>query len=173
MMLAFVLSRAQTALTRYVSDAQQQALALPLERTLYEGLTRAPTPGRRITHFRTYREVATSREALGRLADILAGKLEVPGMTLRSRDRFDIIRALMAAGDARAPGLLKEQSEADKSDDARRYAYAAGAAAPDASVKQKILRPVRRRHGDCRELDRGGLRPLQHAAADAPDAPLP
>ncbi|HEX6182355.1 MAG TPA: M1 family aminopeptidase [Pyrinomonadaceae bacterium] len=138
-MLAFVLSRAQTALTRYVSGTQQRALALPLERTLYEGMTRAPTPGQRITHFRTYREVATSREALGRLADILAGKVEVPGMTLRSRDRFDIIRALMAAGDPRAPGLLKEHSEADKTDDARRYAYAAGAAAPDASVKKRYF----------------------------------
>jgi aminopeptidase N len=45
----------------------------------------------------------------------------------------------MAAGDARAPELLKKQSEADKTDDARRYAYAAGAAAPDASVKRKYF----------------------------------
>jgi aminopeptidase N len=102
-------------------------------------MLRAPAPGQRITHFRTYREVATSREALDRLADILAGKVEVPGMTLRSRDRFDIIRALMAAGDARAPALLKEQGEADRSDDARRYAYAAGAAAPDAVVKKRYF----------------------------------
>jgi aminopeptidase N len=63
----------------------------------------------------------------------------VPGMTLRSRDRFDIIRALTAAGDPRAPELLKRQSEADKTDDARRYAYAAGAAAPDASVKKRYF----------------------------------
>jgi aminopeptidase N len=138
-MLAFVLSRAQTALTRYVSGARQRALAAPLERTLSEGMLRAPTPGQRITYFRTFREAAATPEALRRLADVLAGKLEVPGMTLRSRDRFDIIRALMAAGDPRAPALLKEQSEADRTDDARRYAYAAGAAAPDADVKKKYF----------------------------------
>jgi len=138
-MLAFVLSRAQTAFTRYLSDAQQRTLAPTLELTLYEGMLRAPTPGQRITYFRTYREVATSPAALDSLAGILSGELEVPGMTLRSRDRFDIIRAMMAAGDARAPALLKEQGEADKTDDARRYAYAAGAAAPDASVKKRYF----------------------------------
>jgi aminopeptidase N len=60
-------------------------------------------------------------------------------MTLRSRDRFDIIRALMAAGDERAPALLKKRSEEDKSDDARRYAYAAAAAWPDAATKKNYF----------------------------------
>jgi aminopeptidase N len=138
-LLAFVLARAQTAYTRYLSDAQQKAAAPVLERMLYEGMTRASTPGQRITYFRTYREVATSAGALDNLAAILAGRLAVPGMTLRSRDRFDIIRALTAAGDPRAAALLKAQSEADKTDDARRYAYAAAAAAPDAEVKKSYF----------------------------------
>ena len=60
-------------------------------------------------------------------------------MTLRSRDRFDIIRALTAAGDPRAARLLKEQSEADKTDDARRYAFAAAAAEPTADVKKRYF----------------------------------
>jgi aminopeptidase N len=138
-MLAFILARVQTAFTRYLSAAQAAALAPRLEELLRERMLRAATPGQRITYFRTYREVATSPAALDDLNDILAGKLQVPGMTLRSRDRFDIIRALVAARDARAPELLKKQSEADKTDDARRYAYAAGAAAPDASVKKKYF----------------------------------
>jgi aminopeptidase N len=138
-LLGFILSRAQTAFTRYLSDAQRAVLGPHFEHDLFEGIRTRATPGQRITYFRTYREVATSREALDRLAEILAGNLEVPGMTLRSRDRFDIIRALMSAGDARAHGLLKEQSEADRTDDARRYAYAAGAAAPDADVKKRYF----------------------------------
>jgi aminopeptidase N len=138
-MLAFVLARAQTAFTRYLSDAQQKATAPRLEALLRERMLNAATPGQRITYFRTYREVATSPAALDDLNDILAGKIQVPGMTLRSRDRFDIIRALVAANDARAPNLLKKQSEADKTDDARRYAYAAAAAAPDADVKKRYF----------------------------------
>src|SRR5256714_8874442 len=45
----------------------------------------------------------------------------------------------MAAGDVRAPALLKQQSDEDKPDDARRYAYAAGAAWPDAATKKKYF----------------------------------
>jgi aminopeptidase N len=135
-MLAFILARVQTAFTRYLSDAQRKALTPRLEGLLRERMLGAATPGQRITYFRTYREVATSPAALDDLGDILAGKLRVPGMTLRSRDRFDIIRALVAAGDARAPELLKKESETDKTDDARRYAYAAGAAAPDTAANK-------------------------------------
>ena len=146
-MLAFILSRAQTAFTRYLSDAQRAALAPRLERALYDGMTRASTPGQRITYFRTYREVATTREASKVLADIFEGRLPVPGMTLRSRDRFDIARALIAQrGGARdeteartAERLLDSAVKQDASDDGRRYAYAASAARPDASVKKRYF----------------------------------
>ena len=88
---------------------------------------------------RPFVEVAESQTARDALIAILRGEKSVPGMTLRSRDRFDIIRALMAAGDERAPALLERQSEEDKSDDARRYAYAAAAAWPDAATKKKYF----------------------------------
>jgi aminopeptidase N len=138
-MLGFILARVQTAFARYLSDEQRRALAPRLERAMREGMLRAETQGQRITYFRTFREVATTTKALDSLSDILAGKLEVPGMTLRSRDRFDIIRALMASGDPRAAALLKRQSEEDKTDDARRYAYATAAAEPEASVKKRYF----------------------------------
>jgi aminopeptidase N len=137
--LASVLARAQTAFTRYLSDAQRAALAPRLEAALGEGMARGATPGQRITYFRAYREVATTPAALDTLARILDGRVEVPGMTLRSRDRFDLIRALVAAGHSAAPALLKAQGEADKTDDARRYAYAAAAAAPDPEAKKRYF----------------------------------
>jgi aminopeptidase N len=62
-MLAFILSRAQTAFTRYLSDTQRASLE-PDSRPLYEGMMRAATPGQRITYFRTYREMATTARAL-------------------------------------------------------------------------------------------------------------
>jgi aminopeptidase N len=140
-MLAFILSRAQTAFTRYLSDAQRAALAPRLEAALYEGMMRAATPGQRITYFRTYREVATTRDALHVLSDIFEGRLQVPGMTLRSRDRFDIARAVMAQSrddaDARAAEqLVNSAVKQDASDDGARYAFAAAAARPTADVKR-------------------------------------
>jgi aminopeptidase N len=138
-MLAFILSRAQTAFTRYLSGEQRRAVGQQLLPVLEQGMTNARTVGERITYFRTFREVAESAPARDRLIQILRGEASVPGMTLRSRDRFDIVRALMAAGDERAPALLKERSEADKTDDARRYAYSAGAAWPDAATKKRYF----------------------------------
>ena len=143
-MLAFILSRAQTAFTRYLSDARREALAAKFESTLHEGMLHAATPGQRITYFRTFREIATTRESIKVLADIFEGKLQVPGMTLRSRDRFDIARALLAQArddaDARAAErLIDSAAKQDASDDGRRYAYAASAARPDAEVKKKYF----------------------------------
>jgi aminopeptidase N len=138
-MLAFVLSRAQTAFARYLSDAQRRAAEPQLLPMLERGMSDAKTVGQRITYFRTFREVAQSRAARDDLVAILRGERTVPGMTLRSRDRFDIIRALMAAGDERAPALLKKEGEEDKTDDARRYAYSAAAARPDAATKKRYF----------------------------------
>jgi aminopeptidase N len=145
-MLGFVLARAQTAFTRYLSYAQRKALAPTLERALYDGMMRAGTPGQRITYFRAYREIATTHEAEIILLNILTGKAQVPGMTLRSRDRFDIARVLASAYPYRATGeenigdfALSYAAEQDKSDDGLRYAYAAGAAQPDAATKKKYF----------------------------------
>jgi len=137
--LQFILARVQTAFTRYLSEAQRLALATRLEEMIFERMLNAETPGLRITYFRTYREIATTPGARGQLVKLLSGDVKVPGVTLRSRDRFDIIRSLAATGDERAPSLLKQQGEADGSDDGRRYAYATAAAIPGAAVKKKYF----------------------------------
>ncbi|HEX7956269.1 MAG TPA: M1 family aminopeptidase, partial [Pyrinomonadaceae bacterium] len=143
-MLAFILSRAQTAFARYLSDAQRDALAPRFEAALREGMTRGATPGQRITYFRAFREVATTRPALDALVEIFAGRLEVPGMTLRSRDRFDIVRAVLAQSrddaEARAAQqLLDSAARQDRTDDGARYAFAAAAARPSADVKRRYF----------------------------------
>jgi aminopeptidase N len=138
-LLNFILARVQTAFLRYLSDEQRKALAPELLRVLEEGMTSAGTVGERITYFRTFREVATTGEALARLADIYNGKLQVPGMTLRSRDRFDIARVFISQGDPQGDAVLRNAVKQDQSDDGRRYAYAAEAARPDAATKKRYF----------------------------------
>jgi len=146
-MLAFVLARVQTAFTRFLSEAQAAALAPRLERALYEGMMKGATAGQRITYFRTFREVATTDDALGVLTDIFAERLKVPGMTVRSRDRFDIARAVIVAKgyggkelDRKAARFMIGLASAqDQSDDGRRYAYAAEAAMPDVETKRRYF----------------------------------
>jgi aminopeptidase N len=134
-----VLARVQSAFNRYLSDAQRSSLAPRLEQMLTDRMLKAETVGLRITSFRAFQGVATTDEGRATLKKILRDELKIPGMQLRSRDRFDIITALLMGNDSEAPALLAAQSKADTSDDARRYSYAAGAARADAAVKKKYF----------------------------------
>ncbi|MEO6392498.1 MAG: M1 family aminopeptidase [Pyrinomonadaceae bacterium] len=134
-----LLGRALTAFNFYL-QADEKALTAPgLEATLYDRMLHADSAGLRITFFRAFVGAASTADGRAKLKQILSGKLAVPGMTLRSRDRFDVITALMARGDADAPALLAAEIKPNATDDERRYAYAAGAAGNDAANKQKYL----------------------------------
>ena len=61
----------------------------------------------------------------------------MPGVALSSRDRFWIVDRLLALGDPDAEALLAAQSQADTSDNGRRYAYAAAAARPAPAAKRR------------------------------------
>jgi len=130
------LNRLQTAFNRYLSAEQRQQVAPQLEAFLLNQSQHAANVGLRITYFRALQSVATTDAARGFLKKLLRSEASVPGMTLRSRDRFSVVTALLARDDPQAPALLEQESRADKSDDARRYAYAAGAARRSAEVKR-------------------------------------
>jgi aminopeptidase N len=100
-------------------------------------MTTAPDKGQRITYFRAFVGAATTAEARAELKALLAGTREVPGVALSSRDRFRVVERLLALGDPEAEVLLAAQSQADPSDNGRRYAYAAGAARPDPDAKRR------------------------------------
>jgi aminopeptidase N len=135
--VASLVGRTQTALRWYLSDAQRAAAAPRVEAALLAGMTKAPDKGQRITYFRAFAGAATTAAARAELKALLAGTREVPGVALSSRDRFRIIERLLALGDADAEALLAAQSQADPSDNGRRYAYAAGAARPDPAAKRR------------------------------------
>jgi len=135
--VAGILARSSTAFNRYLSDAERRKIAAPLERIIFDGMMNAETSGLRITYFRAFQAIATTEEARGNLKRILAGALQVSGMTLRERDRFDIITALMSRGDPEAQKLLAAQKT--DTDDARRYAYAANAASASAETKRRYF----------------------------------
>lgn len=134
-----IVGRGLTAFNNYLPESRRTEVAPAFEAMLFDRMKNASSPGLRITYFRAFMSAATTDDARGKLKQILAGKLSVPGMTLRSRDRFDIITALMAKGDPDAPALLAAEVKANATDDERRYAYAAGAARRDAATKEKYF----------------------------------
>lgn len=134
-----ILSRVSTAFNRYLTEAQRQSVAARLETLLFGKMQNAETAGLRITYFRAFQSIATTTDGRNRLKKILSGELKIPGMTLRARDRFDIVTALLARGDREAPALLEKLRREETTDDARRYAYAAGAALGNAETKRSYF----------------------------------
>ena len=121
--LAGMLGRIEAAFRRYLSDAQRDALAPALERALREP---DASGSRYLLLTRSFIDVAWSAAALPELKSLLGEA------RLGPRDRFRIVQRLHQRGDPEAASLLAAQAAADRSDDGRRYAYAASAADPAA-----------------------------------------
>lgn len=85
--------------------------------------------------FSTYISVASSPAALKQLADILDGKLVVPGLNVGQDVRWDIVRRLNRYAYAGSEALLAAEQERDKSDSGQQAVIAATVIRPDAKVK--------------------------------------
>jgi aminopeptidase N len=135
--VASLVARTGTALRWYLTDAQRAEVAPRVEAAFAAGMTGATDKGQRIVYFRAFVAAATTADARATLKALLAGTREVPGVALSSRDRFCIVERLLALGDPDAESLLAAQSQADPSDNGRRYAYAAAAARADPAAKRR------------------------------------
>ena len=133
--LAALLARLQTAFLRYLPEARRAAAAERIERFLAQNMISAETAGRRIAFFRAMADCAWSPAALETLKGLLSESAQIPAVRLTSRDRFRMIRTLIARADPDARALLAAQSAADASDDGRRWAWTSAAASPDAATK--------------------------------------
>jgi aminopeptidase N len=129
--LSGLLGRIEAAFRRYLNDAQRDALAVAIERALRE---ENAAGSRKLLLNRALIELAWSPEGLRELKQMLRDP------KLASRDRFRIIQRLTVRGDPEAPALLAAQAAADRGDDGRRYAFAAGAA--DAAAKRSLFRAL-------------------------------
>jgi len=134
-----LLAHTATAFERYMTDAQRGAAGSELEALLEKRMQEAPDLGLRILYYRAFRSVATTPAGLAQLKGLLAGKTKVPGLEIKPLDRWTMITALMAQGDADAASIYRAEQQRDATDDGRKYAYVAAAARPDAAVKQQYF----------------------------------
>jgi aminopeptidase N len=132
---SLMLSRLCLAYLRYLSPPRRAWLASPIDNFLITQMRGAPTASRRIAYWRALLDVGRTAQAQALFKDLFAGRAILEGVPLRSRDRYRIVQALLATGDAEADALLATQMRADPSNEGRRYAFAAAAARPQASVK--------------------------------------
>lgn len=136
---ASLLDRLTRVYTRYLTPAQRAASESEIESLCFEKMMKSGEAGLRIAWFRAFRSLASSGEARSRLKKLLGGEITIPGVEIRQLDRWRIIAALLAAGDAEAEDLYAAEAKRDTSDDSAKQAYIAAAARPDAAVKKRYF----------------------------------
>jgi aminopeptidase N len=164
---ASLLSQAATAYQRYLSPAQQTALAAEFEAVCFAQLQQAADLGLRITYYRAYRAIASTAQARQQLKALLAGKLSIPGMELKQLDRWRIVTKLLASRDAEAESLLAAERQRDASDDGRKQAYIAEAARAEAATKQRYFNDYLHNPQIAEDWIEGSLAPFNTARQSA------
>jgi aminopeptidase N len=137
--LSGLLARIETAFRRYLSDAQRARLAPRVEAPLLATALADGPQSRRLLMLRAYVALAWSDAALGDLKRLLDGSLAAPGIELGELDRYRIITRLVLCRYPDGTRLLAEAAANERGDNARRYAFAAAAALPDAQAKRAMF----------------------------------
>lgn len=132
---ASVVGRSSVALHKFVGDATRAKLTAQMQAMAKDRMVNDESKDLRIVWFRALpglSEQAAGRETLKALLD---GSLKVPGVALRQQDRWRLITALVAYGDADAQKVAEIEMRRDPSGDAGKYMYEAFAAKPDKETK--------------------------------------
>jgi aminopeptidase N len=116
-------------------SAYKTKVSAQLEQMAFKAAQSATDKNFQRRWFSTYVGLASSPAALKQLADILDGKLVVPGMNVSQDVRWEIIRRLNRYAYAGSEALVAAEQQKDKSDSGQQAAIAATVIRPDAKVK--------------------------------------
>jgi aminopeptidase N len=132
-------ARIAVALHSYLHDRGRKELVALVESVIADRMLNAPTLGLRIVSFRTFTGIAETPASLRQMKDLLAGKLVIPGLTLKPLDRWNLIAHLMMMSDPDAPAIFAKEKAQDQSGEGKKYAYAAEAGMPSAQIKSRYF----------------------------------
>jgi len=130
---------AATALQRYMSAQARALLAACMEEILTHRMLTAQTTGLRIVSFRTLAAITETDAGRATLKELLAGKLSVPDVDLRSLDRWNLVEKLISLNDPEVGSLFAAESKRDQTGDGQKYAWAVQAAVPDSVTKDRYF----------------------------------
>ncbi|MBZ5530989.1 MAG: ERAP1-like C-terminal domain-containing protein [Acidobacteriia bacterium] len=134
-----MIGRTIFALHKYLSDDARALIVPKAEALAYDQMLHAPQKDMRIVWFRALRAVAETPQGRDWIKQILAGKLEVPGVEVRPLDRWQMVTGLVALNDPESEALLVAEEKRDPSGEGRKYAFVAAAARPDGKSKKEFF----------------------------------
>jgi aminopeptidase N len=132
-------ARIETVLHAYLSDHARRAVVPQVEAVVADRMLHAPTLGLRIVSFRTFTGIAETPAALAQIKNLLNGRLEVQGLTLKPLDRWNLIGHLIAMSDPEATALYAAEQARDRSGEGQKYAYAVMAGTPTPEIKARYF----------------------------------
>jgi len=136
---AGIVTRLTRAMSTYLSDAQQKAIAGNLEHLLLAGASNASKPyGVRKSQLDAYISIARTPEGIARLNAWLDSSATA-GLPLRQPTRWSIVTHLVERGAPNTDALLANEAQHDTTTGKRRSAFVAGAGRPAASVKAEYF----------------------------------
>lgn len=109
-----------------------------VEKLLIEKFQTAPTVGQKITYFRALQSIGSGEQTRTIFKDLLNNKSNMKDVSLKTKDKFDLLTRLLILNDKDAPQILSNLEKTETSDEAKRYAYAAKAGIKTAENKQKF-----------------------------------
>jgi aminopeptidase N len=136
---ASILGHVDTALHKYVSAETRQREAAAFAAMATDRMVNDSDKDLRIVWFRALSGFAESAEGRAAVKGLLAGKVTVPGVTLRQQDRWRLVTVLIAFGDPEADQFLADEQKRDASGEGLKFAWIAQAARPDAATKKKYF----------------------------------
>jgi aminopeptidase N len=136
---ASILGHVDTALHKYVGAETSRRETAAFAAMATDRMVHDPNKDLRIVWFRALSGFAESAEGRAAVKALLAGKVTVPGVTLRQQDRWRLVTTLIAFGDPAADEFLAAEETRDASGEGLKFAWIAQAARPDAATKQKYF----------------------------------
>ncbi len=132
--------RTAGALHRYVGGTVRTKVTPQFEAIAFEEMMNGPSTDLRIMWFRTLTSVAATATGMNHLKELLGEKTTIPGVQLRSLDRWTAVAALIQRGDPVANEFYEAEKKRNPTGEGPKYAYVAGAGKPDAATKQWYFR---------------------------------
>ncbi|MEM7584007.1 MAG: M1 family aminopeptidase, partial [Acidobacteriota bacterium] len=125
---------------RYLTQAERSSLAPQLEALLWQRLEAAPQARLKSAFLATYRDVALSSQAIGRLRQLWSGKMTLDDLPLSENDLTALAQTLAIRRVDDAEAVLDQQAERIANPDRRaRFDFVRPALSADPAIRDRFF----------------------------------
>ena len=135
-----ILSYAQDAYWRFLSDAQRPSVSGRFEQTLRAGIRNSKTTSLKAAYFNAFRGPVTSQEGLAYLERVWRGRETIEGLVFAETDFINMAQELALRNVSGTERILAEQhARIENPDRKARFAFVLAALSPDAATRDAFF----------------------------------